>query len=125
MREGGDILRLGRNIHQAMHAITENLLLGIEPVLVAAQPTTVDHGISHFTSSLWQSIVIIMAVSFVSLGVRPGAVVALSIPLTLAFVFPLMQFAGIDLQRASCQSGSPRARWASTRSRSSSWSASP
>ncbi len=101
MREGGDILTLGRNIRQAMHAITGDLPLGIEPVLVADQPTTVDHAISDFTSSLWQSIVIIMAVSFVSLGVRPGAVVALSIPLTLAFVFPLMQFAGIDLQRIS------------------------
>ncbi len=101
MREGGDILTLGRNIQQTMHAITEDLPVGIEPILVADQPTTVDYAISDFTSSLWQSILIIMAVSFVSLGVRAGAVVALSIPLTLAFVFPLMQFAGIDLQRIS------------------------
>ena len=52
-------------------------------------------------TSLWQAIAIIMAVSLVSLGMRAGAVVAISIPLTLAIVFPIMQMAGIDLQRIS------------------------
>ncbi len=51
--------------------------------------------------SLWQAIAIIMAVSFVSLGLRPGAVVALAIPLSLAIIFVAMQFVGIDLQRIS------------------------
>ena len=51
--------------------------------------------------SLWQAIAIIMAVSIVSLGIRAGAVVALSIPLTLAIVFPIMEMSGIDLQRIS------------------------
>ncbi len=101
MREGGDILALGRNIDRAMHEVTAELPIGIEPILVADQPHVVDHAISDFTTSLWQAIVIIMAVSFVSLGMRAGTVVALSIPLTLAFVFPIMQMAGIDLQRIS------------------------
>ena len=101
MREGGDILALGRNIEQAMHAATADLPVGIEPILVADQPHVVDHAISDFTTSLWQAIVIIMAVSFVSLGMRAGTVVALSIPLTLAVVFPIMHAAGIDLQRIS------------------------
>ena len=101
MREGGDMLALGRNVEQAMHKITADLPIGIEPILVADQPHVVDHAISDFTTSLWQAIAIIMAVSFVSLGVRAGLVVALSIPLTLAIVFPIMQFAGIDLQRIS------------------------
>ena len=101
MREGGDILTLGRNIEQAMREITADLPVGIEPVLVADQPHVVDHAISDFTTSLWQAIVIIMAVSFVSLGMRAGTVVALSIPLTLAVVFPIMHLAGIDLQRIS------------------------
>ena len=61
----------------------------------------VEHAISDFTTSLWQAIAIILAVSFVSLGVRAGLVVALSIPLTLAIVFPIMQLLGIDLQRIS------------------------
>jgi len=57
--------------------------------------------IGEFMTSLWQAIAIIMAVSVVSLGVRAGAIVALSIPLTLAIVFPVMQFVSIDLQRIS------------------------
>jgi multidrug efflux pump len=101
MREGGDILTLGRNVGRAMQEITANLPLGIQPILVADQPIVVDHAISDFTRSLWEAIAIIMAVSVVSLGIRAGAVIALSIPLTLALVFPLMQLTGIDLQRIS------------------------
>jgi multidrug efflux pump subunit AcrB len=101
MREGGDILTLGRNIKQAMRERRADLPLGIEPVLVADQPFVVDHAIRDFTTSLWQAIAIIMAVSFVSLGIRAGAVIALSIPLTLAIVFPVMQTTSIDLQRIS------------------------
>src|SRR5215468_5204240 len=101
MREGGDILTLGRSIEQAMHEIRAGLPIGIEPVLVADQPFVVDHAVRDFTTSLWQAIAIIMAVSLVSLGLRPGAVIALSIPLTLAIVFPVMQFTAIDLQRIS------------------------
>jgi multidrug efflux pump subunit AcrB len=101
MREGGDILALGRNIRREMAAITADLPLGIEPFLVADQARTVDVAISDFTESLWQAIVIIMIVSFIALGIRAGAVVALSIPLTLAIVFPVMMAANIDLQRIS------------------------
>lgn len=101
MREGGDILALGRNIDQAISDIRANLPIGIEPILVADQAVTVDAAINEFTTSLWQAILIIIAISFVSLGMRPGAVVALSIPLTLAIVFPIMELSGIDLQRIS------------------------
>src|SRR5499427_2379994 len=101
MREGGDILTLGRNIEQAVREIRADLPLGIEPILVADQPFVVDHAIRDFTTSLWQAIVIIMAVSLVSLGLRPGAVIALSIPLTIALVLPVMEFTSIDLQRIS------------------------
>jgi multidrug efflux pump len=101
MREGGDILALGRNIQQAMAKITANLPVGIEPKLIADQAVTVDGAISEFMTSLLQAIGIILAVSFISLGVRPGLIVALSIPLTLAIVFPIMKMAGIDMQRIS------------------------
>ena len=101
MREGGDILALGNNLRREMRKIERDLPIGIEPFLVADQAKTVDSAIGDFTESLWQAILIIMAVSFVALGVRAGAVVALSIPLTLAIVFPLMLLAGIDLQRIS------------------------
>jgi multidrug efflux pump len=101
MRTGGDILALGRNIAQALTAATAELPIGIEPILVANQPDIVEHAIGDFMTSLWQAIAIIMAVSLISLGARAGAVVAVSIPLTLAVVFPIMELVGIDLQRIS------------------------
>jgi multidrug efflux pump subunit AcrB len=101
MRDGGDILALGRNIQRAMAQATADLPIGIEPKLVADQAVTVDLAISDFMSSLLQAIAIILVTSFISLGVRPGLIIALSIPLTLAIVFPVMQLAGIDMQRIS------------------------
>ncbi len=101
MRESGDILALGRNITAEMARIRAELPIGIEPILVADQAVTVDDAIGEFMESLWQAILIIMAVSFIALGVRAGAIVAMTIPLTLAIVFPLMSLAGIDLQRIS------------------------
>ncbi|MCU0894981.1 MAG: efflux RND transporter permease subunit, partial [Rhodospirillales bacterium] len=101
MRDGGDILILGRNIKAAMAEITANLPVGIEPHLVADQAVIVDEAIGEFTDSLWQAIAIILFISFISLGVRAGAVVACAIPLTLAFVFPILQMIDIDLQRIS------------------------
>nr|MBL8455704.1 efflux RND transporter permease subunit [Zoogloeaceae bacterium] len=101
MRDGGDVLALGENIASAMREVTAELPVGIEATLVANQPEVVDEAINDFMLSLWQSIAIILAVSFISLGVRAGLVVALSFPLTLGIVFPLMMVAGIDLQRIS------------------------
>lgn len=101
MREGGDILALGKNIKKAMDQITADLPLGIEPKLVADQAVTVESAISEFMSSLWQALAIILAASFVSLGIRPGLVVAAAIPLTLAVVFSIMLLSGIDMQRIS------------------------
>ena len=101
MREGGDILALGKNIKQAMAEITADLPLGIQPILVADQAVTVDGAISEFMTSLLQAIGIILVISFISLGVRPGLIIALSIPLTLAIVFPIMKMSGIDMQRIS------------------------
>jgi multidrug efflux pump subunit AcrB len=101
MREGGDVLALGQNVEREMAAIRSELPVGIEPHLVADQPVVVDQAVGEFMESLWQSIAIILAVSFISLGVRAGSVVGLSIPLTLAIVFPIMGMAGIDMQRIS------------------------
>jgi multidrug efflux pump len=101
MRTGGDVLALGRNIEQAMTEITATLPVGIEPTLVADQPVTVEHAVDDFMEALWEAIAIVLAVSLVALGLRAGAVVAISIPLVLATVFVAMKFFGIDLQRIS------------------------
>ena len=101
MRDGGDILALGNNLQRALKEVTANLPIGIEPKLVADQAVTVKTAIAEFMTSLWQAIGIILVVSFISLGVRPGLVIALAIPLTLVFVFSIMQLASIDMQRIS------------------------
>ncbi len=101
MRDGGDILSLGKAVKEAMTRIQADLPHGIEATLVADQAVTVDHAIADFMTSLWQSVAIILAVSFIALGVRAGLVVALAIPLTLAIVFALMDLAHIDMQRVS------------------------
>jgi multidrug efflux pump subunit AcrB len=101
MRDGGDILQLGDDIGAAMADITAGLPIGIEPVQVVNQPQVVEQAIGDFTVSLYQAVAIILGVSFLTLGVRPGAVVAAAIPITLAAVFLVMQTVGIDLQRVS------------------------
>ncbi|KAA0592996.1 multidrug efflux pump subunit AcrB [Azospirillum lipoferum] len=101
MRDGGDVLALGHNIEHAMADIVKELPVGIEATLVAEQPATVEHAVDEFMEALWEGIAIVLAVSFVSLGTRAGAVVACSIPLVLAIVFVAMEILGIDLQRVS------------------------
>ena len=101
MRDSGDVLALGKNVSKEMADISANLPLGIEQTLVADQAVTVDVAISDFMASLWQAILIILVCSFLSLGVRPGTVVALAIPLTLAIVFAIMDVVNIDLHRIS------------------------
>ena len=101
MRPGGDVIALGTNIHAAMDTVIAGLPAGIQPVLVSDQPVTVQHSVDEFMEALWEAIAIVLGVSFVSLGVRAGGVVAFSIPLVLASVFMVMAVTGIDLQRVS------------------------
>jgi multidrug efflux pump subunit AcrB len=101
MQEGGDVIALGENLRARMAQLVADLPIGIEPILVADQPATVDAAIGDFTESLWQAIAIVLAISFIALGVRAGLVVTFAIPLTLAAVFVTMQTVGIDLQRIS------------------------
>ena len=101
MREGGDVLDLGRQVSASVNRSIGNLPIGINTVLVSNQPDVVNVAIGDFTTSLYQAVGIILVVSFVTLGVRPGAVVAIAIPVTLATVFLVMQVMGIDLHRVS------------------------
>jgi multidrug efflux pump subunit AcrB len=101
MRDGGDILALGKNIEAAMAKLTAELPVGIEPRLVAEQPAVVNEAVHEFMKALWEAIAIVLAVSFISLGMRAGAVVAASIPPVLAMVFVAMEIFRIDLQRVS------------------------
>ena len=101
MDKGGNVIGLGENLKAAMKQIQANLPVGVEVHVVANQPEVVEGSISLFQDSLAEAILIVLAVSFLSLGWRTGTVVALSIPLVLAITFFMMKVFGIDLQRIS------------------------
>ena len=101
MIRGGDVIRLGERLHAARERLQRQLPLGIDLHVVADQPEIVRQSMNLFMSSLAEAVVIVLVVSFISLGLRTGAVVALSIPLVLAITFLLMYAFGIDLQRIS------------------------
>jgi len=101
MTRGGNILELGEELGREMERIQRELPAGIDLHLVADQPHVVEESVGEFTSALGEAIAIVLLVSFVSLGVRAGMVVAVSIPLVLATTFVLMQAFDIDLQRIS------------------------
>lgn len=101
MSSGGDVLALGRAIDKAMAAFERELPLGINVVQVAKQPAVVQTAISGFTQALVEAVLIVLAVSFLTLGFRAGLVVFVSIPLVLALTFLAMEMKGIALQRVS------------------------
>ena len=101
MRDGGDVIKLGENLTAAVARVRAALPVGVEIHAVSDQPAVVHDSIHEFSKSLIEAIVIVLAVSFVSLGFRTGIVVALSIPLVLAMTFAAMFAFGIDLQRIS------------------------
>ena len=101
LRKGGDIIALGRHLDDRMKALKADLPVGIEVHPVADQPQVVSRSISEFMRTLTEAVIIVLAVSFISLGLRTGIVVALSIPLVLATTFLFMLLFGIDLQRIS------------------------
>ena len=101
MTKGGNVLALGENISAEMTRIERDLPVGIEAHLVANQPHVVEESVGEFTKALGEAIVIVLIVSFLSLGVRAGVVVAVCIPLVLAVTFVTMEGVHIDLQRIS------------------------
>jgi multidrug efflux pump len=101
MAQGGNNLVFGEAVAHKMAEITAKLPVGIEPHLVADQSVVVEEAVGGFTKALWEAIAIVLGVSFLSLGLRAGVVVACSIPLVLGMVFVYMEATGISLQRIS------------------------
>ena len=101
MENGGNILKLGKDLNSLEEATKKILPLGMEIGKVADQPGVVEDSIDEFTKTLLEAIVIVLLVSFFSLGTRTGLVVACSIPLVLAAVFLFMYLTGIDLHKVS------------------------
>ncbi|MBI4984173.1 MAG: efflux RND transporter permease subunit, partial [Rhodocyclales bacterium] len=101
MAKGGNVIDLGANLTREMKRLQADLPAGIDVHVVSDQPQIVKVSIELFMASLAEAMAIVLAVSFLSLGLRTGTVVALSIPLVLAITFVLMRVFGIDLQRIS------------------------
>jgi multidrug efflux pump len=101
MAPNGNLLNFGAAVRAEMAAIAETQPHGIEIVSVADQSVVVESAVAGFLQVLLEAIVIVLAVSFLSLGLRAGLVVTLSIPLVLAMTFVGMKMAGIGLQRIS------------------------
>lgn len=101
MEDGGNIITLGENLKSAMNDIQSEMTAGLEIHQVSDQPAVVDESIDDFVSTLREAVIIVLAVSFLSLGLRTGMVVAGCIPLVLAAVFCGMYIYGIDLHKVS------------------------
>ncbi|GLC94090.1 resistance-nodulation-cell division efflux transporter [Cupriavidus sp. TA19] len=110
MQKGGDIIQLGKDLRAAFEKLRGQLPVGIEMDQVQDQPKAVRQSVGEFVRVLIEAVVIVLAVSFVALGlhtrplrldVRPGLVVALTIPLVLAVTFLFMHIFGIGLHKIS------------------------
>ncbi|EJM97387.1 cation/multidrug efflux pump [Pseudomonas sp. GM74] len=101
MQKGGNVQAFGKALHARMDQLTADLPVGVGIYNVSDQAVVVEEAVGGFTSALFEAVVIVLLVSFVSLGVRAGLVVACSIPLVLAMVFVFMEYSGITMQRIS------------------------
>ncbi|WP_110954702.1 efflux RND transporter permease subunit [Anaerosinus massiliensis] len=101
MESGGNVLDLGDDLKKTVNLIKKDLPLGLEIHQASDQPEVVKDAIDDFISTLREAIIIVLVVSFLSLGVRTGLVVALCIPLVITGVFLAMEMLGIDLHKVS------------------------
>lgn len=110
MEKGGNIIDMGKGLDATLARIKSQLPVGIELHRVSNQPRAVTESVSEFIHTLIEAVLIVLAVSFVALGlhtkplrldVRPGLVVALTIPLVLAITFLFMNVLSIDLHKIS------------------------
>ena len=101
METGGNILNLGKNLDAETEKWANELPLGLELNTVTNQPTVVKNSIDEFVKTLAEAIAIVLLVSFLSLGLRSGVIVAICIPLVIAGVFVIMDLMGIALHKVS------------------------
>jgi multidrug efflux pump subunit AcrB len=101
MKSGANLLHFGEALKEEMTKVIADLPIGVGVHLVADQPVVVEHAVSGFTKALFEAVIIVLGISFLSLGLRAGLVVAIAIPLVLAITFVVMVYADISLQRIS------------------------
>ena len=101
MKDGGDILRLGTTLDAEFARLQRSLPAGMRLDKVSDQPEAVQDSVGEFMRVLAEAVAIVLLVSFFSLGLRTGLVVAVSIPLVLAMTFAAMHYFGIGLHKIS------------------------
>ena len=101
MRKGGNLLNFGDELKAKMREVEATLPIGVGVHLVSDQPRVVEKAVGGFTEALVEAIAIVLLVSFLSLGLRAGLVVSISIPLVIAVTFVALYVWGISLQRIS------------------------
>ena len=101
MKDGGDVIALGRALDKTTARIKQQLLVGLELHTVTSQPRIVANSVNDFVKSLVEALVIVLGVSLLSLGWRSGIVVAITIPVVLAATFLLMNLLDIGLHKIS------------------------
>ncbi|MDO9051283.1 MAG: efflux RND transporter permease subunit [Methylotenera sp.] len=101
MRQGGDVIALGQNLDAKIAKIKQNLPIGLSFNTVTSQPKLVADSVNDFVKSLIEALVIVLGVSLISLGVRTGIVVAITIPVVLAATFLGMNALDIGLHKIS------------------------
>ncbi len=101
MTEGGDVIQLGKALDAKMARIRNQLPVGVTVDTVTSQAKVVAASVNDFVGSLVEALVIVLGVSLLSLGLRTGLVVAISIPVVLSATFLLMYLFGIGLHKIS------------------------
>ena len=101
MRPGGDVIALGKALKGETARLRESLPAGLKLTQVSDMPEAVSHSVEDFVEAVAEAIGIVLLVSLVSLGVRTGMVVVISIPLVLAATSLLMYIFGIGLHKVS------------------------
>jgi multidrug efflux pump subunit AcrB len=93
------VLALGEELRATLAAVRAELPTGLSVAQIADQPQVVAESVGEFLLKFAAALAVVMLVSFLSLGVRAGIVVALAVPLTLAMVFLAMLPLGMELER--------------------------
>jgi multidrug efflux pump len=101
MQAGGDVIALGKAMQTTIKTVQNQLPVGVQLHLVTSQPEIVQHSVHDFVRSLIEALLIVLAVSLLSLGWRTGIVVAVAIPIVLAGTFLLMDWFQIGLHKIS------------------------
>ncbi len=101
MAKGFKVTDVGDAVEETLERFEATLPIGLEVSQISNQPEVVREAIGEFMKALGEALLIVLVVSFVSIGWRSGLVIAIAIPLVLAATFAVMYELGLDLQRIS------------------------